>query len=203
MAMAYPRPPRRLLVVLDLVLLAWIAAWIYVGVAVGREVKELGRLSTTVSLAGGALVQTGDVVGSLGSVPFVGDDVGEVADRLRETGRSAQRNARVSRRSVEDLSILLGLSIGLIPTVPLAVLYVPLRVRWRREASTIKRALSRDPPDTALEGYLALRAAQNLPYERLRAVSDDPAADIAQGRTQALAQAELERLGLRRPRRSR
>lgn len=200
MAMAYPRPPRRVVFVIDALLVVWVAAWIYVGLAVAQEVKDLGKLSTTVSLAGGALVQTADLVGSLEGVPFVGDDVGGVAERLRETGRSAQRNARESRESVDALSILLGVSIGLIPTIPLVATYVPLRVRWRGEAQRIRRALLRDPPDPALESYLALRATQNLTYDRLRALGDDPVRDLVEGRTRALAEAELERLGLRRPR---
>lgn len=198
--MTFPRPSRRTMLLLDVALLGWIAAWIVLGTAVAREVRGLRNLSTTVVLAGQSLEQTADLIGGLAGVPFVGDDVGNLAERVRQTGRSARRNARVSRESVEDLSVLLGVSIGLIPTIPLVALYLPLRLRWRSEARTIQRALLRDPPDPSLEHYLALRATQTIPYERLRAISDDPVADLLAGRTAALASAELERLGLRRAR---
>jgi hypothetical protein len=38
-----------------------------------------------------------------------------------------------------------------------------------------------------------------MPYEQLLALGDDPWARLERGDTRALADAELERLGLRRP----
>jgi hypothetical protein len=184
---------------MDAALIGWAIAWIVLAFAVAREMGGLSRLSTTVVLAGRALEETGDVLGSFDRVPFLGDQVGEVSERIRETGTSARRSARASRESVENLSVLLGISIALIPTLPLAALYVPLRVGWQRERWAVRRALRRDEEGALLEQYLARRAAQRLPYERLRAISDDPWRDLAEGRYTALADAELARLGLHRP----
>jgi hypothetical protein len=195
----FPRPPRRAIVLMDAALVGWTIAWIILAVAVAREMEGLSRLSTTVVLAGRALEETGELLGSFDRVPFVGDQVGEVSDRIRDTGRSARRSARASRESVENLSVLLGVSIALIPTLPLGALYVPLRVGWQRERSAVRRALGRDDEAALLEQYLARRAAQTLPYERLRAISSDPWGDLEAGRFKALADAELKRLGLRRP----
>ena len=44
----------------------------------------------------------------------------------------------------------------------------------------------------------ARRAADVLPWDRLRVISADPWRDIANGEYRALADAELARLGLRR-----
>jgi len=183
-----PRPSRRTLLVVDIVLALWLVAWVVIGVQVGREVRGLADLNDTVVLAGDAIEQTGDLLEQLGRVPFLGQPVGELADRIRETGRSAQRNAAASRGSVENLSVLLAVSIALIPTIPLASIWLTLRYGWRRERLAVRRALARGAP--GVQRLLADRARQTLPLDRVVEIGDDE---------QALADAELDRLGLRRP----
>ena len=78
-------------------------------------------------------------------------------------------------------------------------LYLPVRVRWRRYVGAIAGALPGAAGDPAFEQYLARRAADTLPWDRLRALSDDPWRAIASGDYRALADAELARLELRRP----
>ena len=68
----------------------------------------------------GALEQTGEVLGRLDRLPIVGENAGELSERVRRTGRTAVRSARSSRESVENVSTLLGISIALIPTIPTA-----------------------------------------------------------------------------------
>ena len=85
---------------------------------VGREVRNLRELSDTVVLAGVAVEDTGDLLVTLDDVPFIGGRVGEVAKEVREAGASARESGRESRDSTDDLSVLLALSIGLIPTLP-------------------------------------------------------------------------------------
>lgn len=176
------------MLVLDLVLVGWLIAWVVIGLQVGREMRGLSNLSGTVVLAGGAIEQTGDLLGGLGGVPFLGGQVEELADRIRVTGRSAQVSARESRRSIDDLSVLLTVSIALIPSLPLVAIYVPLRLRWRRDRLAVRSAVARGSP--GIERLLADRARQTLPLERVLELGDD---------TKALAEAELERLDLRRP----
>lgn len=197
MGIAFPVPGLRLIRVLDVAVVVWVVAWVVLALLVGREVRDLRELSDTVVVAGVAVEETGDLVDSLGSVPFVGSRVGEVADRVRTAGRSAQASGRDSRDSTENLSILLALSIGLIPTLPLLGLYAPLRVTWAREARAVRRALAAGSADPVLKEFLARRAVLNLPYQELRAVSPDPFRDLEEGRFDELAARELERLGLR------
>jgi hypothetical protein len=197
MGIAFPLPGVRLIRALDLAVAVWVVAWVVLALLVGREVRDLRQLSDTVVVAGVAIEETGDLVESLGSVPFVGGRVGEVANRVRAAGRSAQASGRDSRDSTENLSILLALSIGLIPTLPLLGLYAPLRVTWTREARAVRRALAASSPDPVLKEFLARRAVLNLPYQELRAVSPDPFRDLEEGRFDELAARELERLGLR------
>jgi hypothetical protein len=196
MRIAFPLPGVRLIRALDLAVAVWIVAWVVLALLVGREVRDLRQLSDTVVVAGIAVEETGDLVESLGSVPFVGGRVGEVANRVRAAGRSAQASGRDSRDSTENLSILLALSIGLIPTLPLLGLYAPLRVTWTREARAVRRALAAGSADPVLKEFLARRAVLNLPYQELRTVSADPFRDLEDGRFDALAARELKRLGI-------
>ena len=126
-------PSRTVRLLIDVALVGWVVAWVVLGVQVGREVRGLTELSDTVVLAGEAIEQTGDLLEQVGRIPFLGQSVGDLADRIRETGRSAQADARATRGDVEDLSVLLALSIALIPTIPLAAIWLALRLRWRRE----------------------------------------------------------------------
>ncbi len=181
---------------LDIGLALWCAAWIGLAVAVGQEVRGLGQVSETVVEAGAALEEAGGALVSLESVPFVGDDVVAVGEQTQEAGRSARRSGRASRDSVNDLSILLALSIGVVPTLPLLALYVPFRVARARETERIRTLLETQGRTPELDELLARRAAYGMPYHRVLDVTRTPARELDAGRHEALAQAELERLGL-------
>jgi hypothetical protein len=121
-----------------------------------------------------------------------------VADEVEAAGRSAQESGRDSRDSTENLSVLLALCIGLIPTLPLLGLYLPLRWTWTHEARAVRRALRFRPDDPLLTEFLARRAVVNFSYDRLLAVSQQPYRDLEEGRYDELARLELERLGIQR-----
>jgi hypothetical protein len=176
----------------------WIAGWIVLALLVGREVRQLRQLSDTVVVAGVAVEDTGDLLSSLQGVPFVGGQVGDVAERVKEAGRSARVSGRASRDSTQNLSVLLALAIGLIPTLPLLGLYAPLRITWTQEARAVRRSLAAAPGDRVLKEYLARRAVANLSYQELFSVSKDPFGDLEEGRFDALVERELDRLGVRR-----
>jgi len=198
MAIAFPRAGARLIHLLDAAAVIWIAAWIVLALLVGREVRNLRELSDTVVLAGVAVEDTGDLLTTLKNVPFVGGQVGDAAAQVREAGRSAVISGRDSRDSTENLSVLLALSIGLIPTLPLLGLYLPLRFAWTRESRAVRQALRANPSDPLLREFLARRALATLSYQELLAVSANPFRDMVEGRFDALADRELARLGLSR-----
>jgi hypothetical protein len=199
-ALVFPRTPRRSTrILLDLVVLFWVAAWIVVGLWVAREVEGLTDLSSTVIAAGVALEEAGGALQTLEDVPFVGEDVSGVGERTERAGESARLSGRSSRESIESLSVLLGVSIAVAPTLPLLLLYLPMRLSWRRQVQALRRALREAPDDGAVDEFLAWRAVLNLPYDRLREVSADPWRDLEAGRYRQLGDAELQRLGIARP----
>jgi hypothetical protein len=198
-SLAYPSAPAgRLIRVVDAALIVWTAAWLLVGVAVARDVRGLTQLSGTVVAGGRVLQVTGSELGQLSSVPFVGEQLGAMSRQLNDAADQAIASGRGSAEQIRSLSVLLGFAVALVPTVPLIALYAPLRVSRAREVAAIRRAAARNPADPLLQQFLARRAAERLPYHRLRQVTADPWSDLAQGRYQRLATAELERLGLSR-----
>jgi hypothetical protein len=138
----YPRrvisapPSRAFVVLLGVFVVVWTVVWILMGIWTQREVRTLRQLSTTVITSGRAVQQTGDALQGLSSIPFVGGDVGRVGRQVSAAGIDARRSGRSSRTAVDNLATLLGVSIALVPTVPMiALLVVTLRlVRERREA---------------------------------------------------------------------
>jgi hypothetical protein len=138
----YPRrvisapPSRAFVVLLGVFVVVWTVVWILMGIWTQREVRTLRQLSTTVITSGRAVKQTGDALQGLSSIPFVGGDVGRVGRQVSAAGIDARRSGRSSRTAVDNLATLLGVSIALVPTVPMIALFiVTLRlVRERREA---------------------------------------------------------------------
>lgn len=195
-------PNGRTLLWLDVVLALWSAAWIAIGIAVSQEVEGLTELSGTVRAVGEAVESFGAALGSLGEVPVVGESLGDTletpAQQVQEAGQSAQSSGESSRESIDALSTLLGLAIALIPSVPLLALYLPARVSRVRDARAIAARVRLSGEDPMLQEFLARRAAQSLSYRRLAEITPEPWRDLAEGRFEPLALAELERLGVTR-----
>lgn len=122
--------------------------------------------------------------------------MGRLGDRAREAGESAQESGAASRESVENLSVLLGLTIGLVPTLPLLAVWVPLRIRRARDVRALRAAIATHGDEPVFRRFLARRAVERLPYARLLRVAPEPWRDPSPEEERRLARAELERLGL-------
>jgi hypothetical protein len=185
---------------LDVVVLVWTIAWLAMGVYVGRDIRELRQVPRTASSTGRAINDVSGSLRRLASLPLVGSRVAPLADRARGEARSIEFASRATDESIRELSILLGIAVALAPTVPLLALFVPLRISQEREARAFRRAVRQKEDDPVFEEFLARRAAENLPYHRLREISPDPWRDISSGRVRDLADAELRRVGVSRAR---
>ena len=184
---------------LDGLLLGWVALWLVVGVLSGVTMWHLSELGDTVSNSGSAIGSAGRALESLGDIPVIGDRPAEVGRETSEAGADIEGRGVQVKGQLRQLSILLGLSITLIPITPVAGLYLPLRVSRRREVKNLRRALRDHPGDEGLDLYLASRALNMLPYNEVHRFvegSEDPHSTDAVRRTRRLADAELARLGL-------
>lgn len=189
---------RRSIHVLDALALCWVFLWLGIGYFVYHEVRGLSSLSDTVVATGRALDTTASALGAASSIPVIGGQIAELARRAHEAARSAIANGEASRGDVRNLAVLLWIAIAAAPTAPLLVLYGLLREGWRRDVQSLRKLASTYGDDEAFDELLARRALQHLPYRRLRQISENPWRDVEEGRTGALARAELARLGISR-----
>ena len=184
---------------LDVGVVAWIVVWAVLGVLIWSDLSAQAQLSDNVIKVGTAVKDTGQALGVVGGLPLVGGEIGRFADRIETMGAEVESSGQDSRSSIQRTAVIAGLGAGILPAALVLLLYLPARIRWRRYVSAIAGALAGSAGDPAFEEYLARRATDALPWDRLRAISPDPWRDIADGDVRALADAELARVGLRRP----
>jgi hypothetical protein len=175
---------------LNVALAIWAAFWIGIAAYTAYEVAALRTLSHTVVKAGAATESTGHALAAVGHLPFVGGRISELAAQTVAAGASARTSGASTATTIDQLAVLLGIAIALIPTVPLLALYLPLCLGWRRDRNAVRNAVARWDGEPELEVYLAQRALTHLPYEDLREGSWSDG---------ELAAAELRRLGLDGP----
>lgn len=186
----------RLVFLVDLLVVLWVAGWIAVGVRIADEVEGLRDLGGSVAQTGRGIERTGEALGGI-NVPFVGGQLDDVAEGIVETGQSTQRSARQGQESAENLSTLLGVAIALIPSSAILIPYIPLRVARIRERRALEELERRYGDDPELDRLLAARATHHLSYHRLRRLGIAPW-QAETGDQQRLADAERARLGLER-----
>jgi hypothetical protein len=184
---------------LDGLVVFWVVLWLVIGGWSGYTIWQVSELGDTVTTSGEALDSAGKALESVGEVPVVGDRPAELGQEVVATADDIAARGQEVKSQLRQLSLLLGLSIMLMPTTPVVGLYLPLRWARRREVAELRRALTRHGRDGSFDRYLAERAMQTLPYRTVHSIVGDPWQAIAEGRAGPLAEAELRRLGLRRP----
>ncbi|HET6495231.1 MAG TPA: hypothetical protein VFH61_07715 [Thermoleophilia bacterium] len=185
---------------IDVAVVAWIVVWIALGALIWHDILAQSRLSDNVIKMGLAMKDTGEALAVVGGLPLVGGGISDFAYRITATGAEVESSGRDSRDSITRVALVSGFGVAVLPAAMALFLYLPVRIGWRRDVAAIAAALARQGGDVGLERYLAQRAVDALPWDRLCTLSDDPWRAIAEGDYRALADAELARLGLVRPR---
>ena len=177
----------------DLLTLAWVGVWVWVGTRVHDLVAALAGPGKAVESAGQDLSRSADEAGSgISDLPVVGDTLEGPFGALSGVGRALQGAGAAQQEAIAELALWLGISLAFIPIAFVVLRYLPGRLSWIREA-TAAHNIRLDADDLEL---FALRAAVTRPFHELRQVSKDPAGDLAAGHYQALARLELTALGL-------
>jgi len=184
---------------IDIGVIVWVVVWVALGVLMWHDVRAQTQLSGDVVKVGTAVKDTGQALGAVGGLPLVGGSIGDFAAKIENLGAEVAASGQDSRAGIERIAVVAGLGVGILPAAMILFLYLPVRLRWRRYVGAVADALPGSAGEPAFEQYLARRAADTLPWDRLRALSDDPWRAIGSGDYRALADAELARLGLRRP----
>lgn len=168
----------------DVAAVAWIIACLLLGVRVHNEVLGLKGLTVTVERVGGQLESIGGTVGDL-DIPLVGKKLDGVGEQARSAGAQAQAQAREGRASVESLATLLGVAVVILAIAPVLATYLPLRVRWWRDAAAERRLAERARQDPELQRLISQRAIITMPDHELAALAGRPWANRPPGDGQA------------------
>jgi len=196
----YPDVPseRRGQIVRDLLVVALIALFVWIGVSVYHLVDALSVLGEGVTGAGDGIQGAFDSVGdAVSNVPIVGDSLGGA---FHGAGDATGGNLSDLGQQGQDAVHLLARTIGVITAgLPIAVLLVavlPRRIRTVREMSSARALTGIDLDDPERARLLAMRAAFGLPFRELLPYTRDPFGDLAEGRYDALVRAALADVGL-------
>lgn len=189
-------------ITLDLIVVAWVVAWVLVGRFVYGVVSALGAPAAPMRTAGDALsARMLDIADRVTGVPLVGDDLQTPFAGTASVGTNLTLAADQLESSVDRMALWLSLLTAGTPIV-LVVAWYALR-RWRSIVNATSLAAYRDRPE--LEELLALRALTSRSTTELSAVSDNPLGDWRNGDSgvvTALANLEIRNSGLRPARNS-
>jgi hypothetical protein len=183
---------------LDTAAAAWSLLWLLGAIAIGHQVWQLSAVTDPAEATAQAVNRVGQALQRLGQVPLIGGAPAQLGARVRAAAGDITSTVAQTDANVHRLGILIGLFVFLLPTLPVIVGYLPLRLRRQRELAALTKRLQSGSAE-GLAGYLAFRALSTMSFAELSAVTPDPVGDVRQGRYDALAGAELRRLGVRQP----
>jgi len=125
---------------IDSLVAFWLVFWLVIGAWSGYTIWQVSGLGDTVTTSGQALNSAGEALQAVGEVPVVGESTGELGDEVVGTAADIADRGQEIKAQLRQLSLLLGLSIALMPTTPVIWLYLPAR---RREVDRLRRPAGR------------------------------------------------------------
>jgi hypothetical protein len=183
----------------DVGVLLWVAVWVWAGRQVHDVFVQLRAPADSLTTAGDAvhdsLTGAGDQAARL---PLVGDGLKGWLDQAAGSGTTLRTAGADMAATIEDVATWLGWVTAVVPILIVAGLWLWLRARFVRRATTAQRFIdSSDDLD-----LFALRALANQPMTALARISPDPAGAWRRQETdvvRALAALALRDEGLRPP----
>lgn len=179
----------------DVVVVAWTALWVRLGVALHEAVSRLAAPSRALTGAGDDLHAAAAGAGEqVADLPLLGGALAAPFEAVAEAGRSLAGAGASAQELVAWLALWPVLAVVGPPMLLVVAVHVAGRLRWAREA----RAAEALRGAAGSEALLALRALAHRPLPELRRVAADPYRAFASGDHAALADLERRALGLRR-----
>ena len=188
---------------IDVGVAVWIVVWVVVGVLVWHDIGAQAQLARDVIKVGTAVTDTGEALGVVGGLPLVGGQIGEFRRPHRERwARRSQRSGQDSRDAASAASPWSrGWRAAILPAAMVLFLYLPVRraLAAGRRGDRGGAAGRRRRPGASSSTWRAA-PSDALPWDAAAGAQRRPVAGTSAAATyRALADAELARLGLRRP----
>jgi hypothetical protein len=185
----------------DVLMIAWVYAWVQVGLWLHDLVLKLAVPGRELESAGTGIADNlADVGGKVGRLPLVGDELTAPFTRAAEAARSVAAAGRDQQDLIDHLALAVALGLVAFPIGMVLLGWLPLRLRWMRRAAVAARVAAQP----AGEDLLALRALATRPLNQLAGLGPDVAGAWRRGdpaTVSALAALELRDLGLQPVRR--
>jgi hypothetical protein len=192
-------PRRTRQVIADLIALALIGGWIWVGVTVGGLVAALADYGRQMEEAGAGFAQTMTEVGdNLGGVPVIGGGIRVPFDGASAAGAALEAAGRSQQEAILALATGVGIGIAALPILMILLVWLVPRLRFARRAARTAALVSAG----AGVDLLALRALATQDIATLSAVDPDAMAAWRRGDESVLrrlAQLEASSAGVRLP----
>ncbi|MCC2593886.1 hypothetical protein LKO27_10765 [Tessaracoccus sp. OS52] len=197
MHIARVTPTRRALhLVGDLVLIGWAIMWGLIAWTIKGAVDLLAVPSESIGATTRDLAGEVDGLGDrIREVPFVGEELQGGFTGIGDALRGLATDAAAQADAIHGTAWLLFWFAFAMPTLTLALIYLPPRIRRGRE-SAAARAYIDQLADLDL---FALRAMAKAPMTQLAKISDDPVAAWRRGDAAVIsrmANLELKRSGI-------
>ncbi|MCU1410359.1 MAG: hypothetical protein JWR04_1066 [Rhodoglobus sp.] len=190
-------PRRTRQIVGDVLALAAIAAWVWLGITVYQLVENLAGFGVQMEEAGAGFKDTMTEVGeTLGGIPVIGGGIRAPFDGASGAGGALEAAGQSQQVAVNQLATGLGIGIAVLPIIMILVLWLVPRIRFVRKAGRAKAIVK----SGAGIDLLALRALATQKISALAAVDPDAMAAWRRGDEtvmRALAQLELKSSGVR------
>lgn len=190
-------PRRTRQIIGDVLAIAAVAAWVWLGITVYQLVENLAAFGVQMEEAGAGFKATMTEVGdTLGSVPLIGPGIRAPFDGASGAGGALESAGQSQQIAVNQLATGLGIGIAALPIVMILVLWLVPRIRFVRKAG---RATAIVKSGAGID-LLALRALATQKISALSAVDPDAMAAWRRGDERvmrSLAQLELKSSGVR------
>lgn len=190
-----PRRTRQILG--DVVALAFIGLWIWLGAAVYRLVMDLSSFGVQMENAGSGFRETMSELGeSLGGVPLLGGGIRVPFDGASNAGSALETAGQSQQDAVLQLATGLGWGIAVLPVAMILVVWLVPRLRFVRRASSARAQVA----SGASIDLLALRALSTQRLSVLATIDADAMGAWRRGDQSVLrrlAQLELQQSGVR------
>lgn len=169
----YATTPARLTaqLVSDLLIAAWITAWVLVGLAVHHAIATFARVGTQVQSGATGISENLSSAGdNADRLPLVGDAVATPLRAASEAALDLAGAGQSLNSTATWLAVVLAIAVAAPPILAVGMPWLFLRIRFFRRKWTVI-SLAQTP---AGEQLLALRALANRPLRKLTEVSSDP-----------------------------
>ena len=190
-----PRRARQIFA--DVIAVAFIAGWVWLGVTVYQLIGQLAQFGRDMEDAGAGFRQTMSEVGeNLGSIPLIGPGIRAPFDGASGAGQALETAGQGQQDAINQLATTLGIGIAALPIAMILVLWLIPRIRFVRRAS---RAQAMVKAGAGVD-LLALRALATQKLSTIALVDEDAMSAWRRGDEQVmrkLAAIEVQASGIR------